>query len=652
MSVNLCLIIRAFPVTFVSRGHRRHRRRRIYQFKQFKPVYTRILYSYLFTKYLTRILSPVDISHFFPGPTGTLLDPDSVYLAPSTNSCCVSGVVSAKLSGLGRNQRSLKTHILVCLLLYYSVLSLQLLSDRFGWAVCVRHNTTSSNPTGHSLPGFLLSAHTDPPSQMSDSQNDSGPPLIRPIPRRPFDLNVREPTPPEDQDDSESPSPTRNRPPALNLESLNSRLLATKNNLHVAAATPSESGAGSSSISRAQSILNLTGSTLMGIYTPNTYGPDRISSPGTPWGTGADIPARSVPSGFDLGLGPDDNEASAMYDEDDDDLEEEDDDDDRTAIRIEKRRRSSQYAAAVMGARRSSLLQRPDVLVPQNPAAPPARPAPSPLSTPALAARLAARGLLLSALGALYGVLVARVLDRFGFAHGDHAHAHHRPPPGTIAGYDWRYLAFWGVSGVVLGGLLPWFDGVWEGGVGRRKEEDAAAAIGAGGAGGDGAAARRKSAASIGGASGAGELGGVAATAAACSADGPEKEPAVPAPDWSLAVRGIGAFAGIAFAMVGSYPSPQTTLLHLYLLFSPPPPPSLLDSLSKSANTQKTAQAFLGLDAASLDGPRPREPRPLVPDRPLGAGPPDGRRRRRRRVRALPGPGLRAAVPLAPSRWR
>lgn len=292
---------------------------------------------------------------------------------------------------------------------------------------------------------------------MSDIQNDSGPPLIRPIPRRPFDLNVREPTPPEDQDDTTSPSPTRNRPPALNLESLNSRLLATKNNLHVAAATPSESGAGSSSISRAQSILNLTGSTLMGIYTPNTYGPDRISSPATPWGTGAEIPARSVPSGFDLGLGPDDNEA-AMYDEDDDDYEDEDDedvDDDRTAIRIEKRRRSSQYAAAVMGARRSSLLQRPDVLLPQNPAPPP-QSSPS-LSTPALAARLAARGLLLSALGALYGILIACVLDRFGFAHSDHADAHRRPP-GTIAGYDWRYLAFWGVSGVLLGGLLPWFD--------------------------------------------------------------------------------------------------------------------------------------------------------------------------------------------------
>ena len=67
-----CLIIRAFPVTFVSRAHRRHRRRRIYQFK---PVYTRIFYSYLFTKYLTRIPSPSWYFPLFSWTYWTLLDP-------------------------------------------------------------------------------------------------------------------------------------------------------------------------------------------------------------------------------------------------------------------------------------------------------------------------------------------------------------------------------------------------------------------------------------------------------------------------------------------------------------------------------------------------------------------------------------------------
>ena len=382
---------------------------------------------------------------------------------------------------------------------------------------------------------------------MSDKQNDSGPPLLRPIPRRPFNFNIREPTPPEDQDNDDSLGPSsarRDRPPVLNLESLNSRLLNTRNG----AATPYDSGP-DSSISRAQSILNLTGSTLMGIYTPGTYGPDQLSSPTTPWDTGAETPFRSVLGSFGLGPGPDPDE-NALYDDGYEEDEEDDDDDDDTARRIEKRRRSSQHAAAVMGARRSSLLQRSDLSVPDQHLRPQMPPSSSPsLFASAHAARLGARGLLLSALGVLYGVLVARVLDRFGFANGDHAHAHRRPPGGTLGGYDWRYLVFWGVSGVVLGGLLPWFDGVWKGGAsgsGRREESL------------PGRAALRR--ASADGINGGGSVG------AACAED-PE-ETAVPGPDWSLAVRGIGAFAGIAFAMVSSICALSHTFPHPPPLFS------------------------------------------------------------------------------------
>ncbi|RYP77331.1 hypothetical protein DL770_007098 [Monosporascus sp. CRB-9-2] len=266
---------------------------------------------------------------------------------------------------------------------------------------------------------------------MSSTQSD-GPPLIRPIPRRPFGLNVREPTPP-DEEESSPPRP-KYRPPTLNLESLNSRLLnvhsdSKNNNNKNFNAPPSESGADSSSISRAQSVLNLTGSTLMGIYTPSTYGPDRFysggdrdgtESLGTPWGTGAETP-------FRLSTNP---EAASET--------------------------SQQAAAAMHRRRRSSLLHA------HSP--PPPRPAPAPMSPPAFAFHLGLRGVLLAALGVLYGILVARVLDRFHVASAS---------PSPMA-YDARYVAFWGASGVLLGGLLPWFDGVWNRAFGRGNEDDVA----------------------------------------------------------------------------------------------------------------------------------------------------------------------------------
>ncbi|RYP74702.1 hypothetical protein DL769_003961 [Monosporascus sp. CRB-8-3] len=304
---------------------------------------------------------------------------------------------------------------------------------------------------------------------MSSTQPD-GPPLIRPVPLKPFGLNVREPTPPDEEKDSSPPSP-KYSPPTLNLESLNSRLLDVRgngrNNINSNFYTPpSESGAGDSSISRAQSVLNLTGSTLMGIYTPSTYGTDRFYSGGdrdgaeplsTPWGTGAETP-------FRLGTNPE---------------------------------ASQQAAAAMHRRRRSSLLHAHSPPLP--------RPAPAPMSPSAFVFHLGLRGVLLAAFGVLYGFLVARVLDRF----------HVGSASASPMAYDARYVAFWGASGVLLGGLLPWFDGVWDRAFGRGNEDDVIE--------GAGAAAEQPA--------------------------GEQKESPVPGPDWSLAVRGIGAFAGIAFAL-------------------------------------------------------------------------------------------------------
>ncbi|KAI1505544.1 insulin-induced protein-domain-containing protein [Biscogniauxia marginata] len=278
---------------------------------------------------------------------------------------------------------------------------------------------------------------------MTDSPD--GPPIWRPIPRRPFGLNLKEPTPP----DEDSYPPSLGSPPyqqTLNLETLNSKLLGPRENN-----ATSESG----SISRAQSVMNLTSSTLMGIYSPTTYGRDRFyaagDEPTTPWGTGAETPARGLNAD-----GPD--------------------------YELQTERTNSMR-------RRSSL--HPTARTP-------------PLSTSASIFYLSLRVLLLSGLGVLYGLLAARVQDT-------QRAALRMESVSQPTHLDWQYMAFWAVSGVVLGSLLPWVDGVWEGSFGPAVEIEESAAEHTMGADVSG----KKS----------------------------------PSTDWALAIRGIGTFVGIAFAI-------------------------------------------------------------------------------------------------------
>jgi hypothetical protein len=79
--------------------------------------------------------------------------------------------------------------------------------------------------------------------------------------------------------------------------------------------------------------------------------------------------------------------------------------------------------------------------------------------------------------------------------------------------YDHAYLLmFWGIAGVVLGALLPWFDRVWEDRFGE-EEEDESAVMGASDV-----------------VSGADEANS--------------------GTDWAVVMRAIGAFVGIVFAIV------------------------------------------------------------------------------------------------------
>jgi Insulin-induced protein (INSIG) len=89
------------------------------------------------------------------------------------------------------------------------------------------------------------------------------PQIARPIPRRAFELT------PASTDSSFPPSP--------NPEYSNAELLEAKLQ-------------GSTPPSRTRSILNLTSSTLLGIYSPTGYEVSR-EEPSTPWGTGAQTPS-------------------------------------------------------------------------------------------------------------------------------------------------------------------------------------------------------------------------------------------------------------------------------------------------------------------------------------------------------------------------
>ncbi|KAK0753105.1 insulin-induced protein-domain-containing protein [Schizothecium vesticola] len=232
------------------------------------------------------------------------------------------------------------------------------------------------------------------------SEGDPGPRIHRPVPRRPFNLNFTNATPPPDEDSAPTTPPIS----ASDLRFLDPRFQQQR--------SPDDS------LSRVTSFMNLTSSTLSGIYQPATPGGDGT----TPWGTGAETPAPYTPRD---------------------------------------------------------------------------RPSPPPPSPPPRRSSLALRAALLFALGMGYGALVTRLPANGRLPH----------PTATA----WPYLALWGLAGVALGRLLPWFDRVWEETFGAY---DAPRPL-----------PRRLSRHNTGGGGGGGEA------------------------DWALVVRGIGAFVGIVFAI-------------------------------------------------------------------------------------------------------
>ncbi|KAK1750646.1 putative insig domain-protein [Echria macrotheca] len=287
-----------------------------------------------------------------------------------------------------------------------------------------------------------------------------GPQIIRPIPRRPFSLHFTTPTPPDEEggENSELATPHNNpKISAHDLRFLDPRYQQQQKNED-------------SDLSRATSLMNLTSSTLFGIYAPTTPGGGREDRDGyggygeaSPWGTGAETPARLLPP---LASGVDEATLRLMKK--------------RSAAAPEQPRRGPSYS--VIAADGTTTEKKTSRVV--------------------VVSSLVLRAALLFGLGMGYGVLVTRLPKQRTLSPAFEDIA--RVESGTL---DWRYLAFWGVAGVVLGSLLPWFDRVWEDAFSARRKQPSSSPKSGGGAAGRGEA------------------------------------------DWALVVRGIGAFVGIVFAI-------------------------------------------------------------------------------------------------------
>ncbi|POS68994.1 insulin-induced protein [Diaporthe helianthi] len=315
---------------------------------------------------------------------------------------------------------------------------------------------------------------------------DGGPQqLFRPIPRRPFELGLMTPSPPDD--DSAPSSPTSNN--ANSSQPGSSSLLDP----------PAFAGPAEDSISRAASYNNLTSSTLAGIYSHNVSGypaSDNVygsEPPDTPWGTGAETPATAARGSVDESIYRLVKGRSSLL----------------------KRRRSS-----ALSARSGNSLQQQQG---------------SPTQT---ALSLALRTAFLFVLGLGYGAILSRLSTEQQWASF--------PVEGIIRHrYDSAYLACWGVFGVAVGSLLPWFDGKWEQAFEKAKDED--------------------------------------------EEDFEEEEPAT---DWALVVRGVGAFVGIVFA-IRKVPWASTMQVSMTLFMANPFLWYLIDR-SKSGFLLSAAVAWAG----------------------------------------------------------
>ncbi|KAM0254325.1 hypothetical protein ACHAQJ_006911 [Trichoderma viride] len=292
----------------------------------------------------------------------------------------------------------------------------------------------------------------------ADASRD-GPPLLRPIPRRPFVFDLKCPTPqsltPPQEDESESEEQRLEDERQLarfRRDLINSGLLGSR-------PSPPDSPP---ALTQSHSAANLNSSTLAGIYDCEDQD-DVFNGVGdgeelhTPWGTGAETPV--------------------------------------------KRRESISAATYELMRDRSNLPRRRMSYKTAE-----STPLKQPVTPAGTAVSLASRAMVLFVLGAGYGVLVTHLRQESRLLQLPES-SHIMPR------YNGSYLALWGfgLAGVALGALQPWFDGLWDSLFGSDESQE-------------------------------------------IDMDSKESLPdaakqAAPDTDWALVMRAVGVFVGVAFAV-------------------------------------------------------------------------------------------------------
>ncbi len=329
-----------------------------------------------------------------------------------------------------------------------------------------------------------------------DSSDTDEPLLMKPKPRRPFELTSPPSSAPSTPPTAATPSAF---PPYLQ---------------------PPTSGSmdGATTPSRTRSFLNLTSSTLFGIYQPTGYAADREGL-NTPWGTGAQTPSRNLSRQNSLELS-------------------------RADAALRDSNGQAPASPLTKTRRRSTAAYQPRL---------PRRPRPR-RRFKTFFLPLLGRMVALFGVGVLYGLLITHLHDRQELA----------PVKVDIQRSSWTYLTWWGVAGIVLGEALPLVDTLWARS-GSEEHDDAAQEE-----------------------EGDGRRGG-----------------------WIDAVRSIGAFVGVAFA-IRKLPWQSTLQLSLTLALANPaiwyivdrsPPGFVLAAAFAICGTS----VLLGINPALIPSPTPAE---------------------------------------------
>ncbi|KAI9788679.1 MAG: hypothetical protein M1816_006730 [Peltula sp. TS41687] len=312
------------------------------------------------------------------------------------------------------------------------------------------------------------------------SEMEDQPSILRPIPRRAWDLI----NPTTTTSCCSSEVSTAAPPSTESGSSSGPKTTTTTTTTTTTKATPP---------SRTPSVLNLTSSTLFGIYAPASYGGDiKDEQSATPWGVGTQTPIHGRQTSLPETL---------LFE----------------AQRPRLQRAASSAAAATRhgaagaGAGGAGGAPRRNLLL---------------------------RTMLLFLFGVAYGVIITHLHDE-----------QHLAPVqiDSLNRYDWPYLVFWGFAGVGLGSLLPWIDRRWETQP-RNKHQQHQRRPGSAAAEPGKQTARRKVSARINGDDDDDDDDDHQHVELDSSFAAPLTGPLFNG-DWNPVVRSIGAFVGIAFAI-------------------------------------------------------------------------------------------------------